>query len=66
MQARAVAALKPPLGVTLSVVEAVLPGETEADVDDSDRAKLGVTPAVMVTAMAGVDAEAPKLPETPA
>jgi len=66
VQVRAVAALKPPVGVTLSVVDALLPGETEVVADDSDRAKLGVTASVMVTAMAGVDAEALKLPETPA
>ncbi len=63
---RDVAALKPPLGVTLSVVEAVLPGETEAVVDESDIVKPGVAAAVIVMAMAGVDVDGLKVPDTPA
>jgi hypothetical protein len=68
LQVRDVAALKPPLGVRLRVVEAVLPGETEAVVEESEIVKPGVggAVAVMVTTIAGVDVEGLKAPATPA
>jgi hypothetical protein len=58
-------ALKPPLGVRLSVVEAVLPGSTDVVVEESEMVKLGVGAAVMVTAIAGAEVEAKKDPADP-